>query len=319
MFRYIVKRILNLIPVLLIISILLFGISKIMPGDPVLLMMPQTGIKSTKEFEEMYNQIAEQYGYNKSLPEQYLGWLGKTLHGDLGMSTKFKKPVVDVIGDPLRNSLILNIGVTLISFVLSVIIGIRSAVKPGGFFDRFFQVFSLMGISLPTFFFGISLIYIFSLRLGWLPANGMPKYGTTAEWARILVLPTITLTITSLAATSRYVRTAMLDALSQDYIRTARSKGLSEKTVIYSHAFRNALIPVVTVVAWSITGLLSGSAITEQIFAYDGIGRHLIASVLAQDFNMLLALNMLYAILSVSANLLMDIGYSLVDPRVRLD
>lgn len=319
MFRYIVKRLVNLIPVLLIISILLFGISKLMPGDPVLLMMPQSGIKSAEEFQETYNKIADRYGYNKSLPEQYMGWLTKTLSGDLGTSTKFQKPVVDVVGEPLRNSLVLNIGVTLISFVLSVIIGIKSAVKPGGFFDRFFQVFSLMGISLPTFFFGITLIYFFALRLGWVPANGMPRNNTMTEWIRHLILPTITLTITSLANTSRYVRAAMLDALSQDYIRTARSKGLSEKTVIYSHAFRNALIPVVTVVAWSITGLLSGSAITEQIFAYDGIGRHLISSVLAKDINMILALNMLYAVLSVAANLLMDVGYSLVDPRVRLE
>ena len=200
-----------------------------------------------------------------------------------------------------------------------MIIGIKSAVNPGGFFDRFFQVFSLAGISLPTFFFGIFLIYLFALKLGWFSPGGMPRTNSLGEWIATLILPTITLTIGSFASTSRYVRTSMLDALSQDYIRTARAKGLSERSVIYSHAFRNALIPVVTVVAWSITGLLGGSAITEQVFSFEGIGRYLIQSVLSQDYNLLMALNMLYAILSVLGNLLMDIGYSLVDPRVRLE
>ena len=139
------------------------------------------------------------------------------------------------------------------------------------------------------------------------------------EWTLHLILPTLTLLFGSLASTSRYVRNSMLDALGQDYIRTARAKGLSERKVIYSHAFRNALIPVVTIVAWSITGLLGGAAITETVFSYNGIGRFLIASVVARDYNVVMALNMMYAILSVLGNLLMDIGYSLVDPRVRLE
>lgn len=319
MIRYILKRLLNLIPVLLIISLLLFGMSKMMPGDPVTQMMPQGGFKDASAYQETYERIKKQYGYDKSWPEQYVNWLTRTLKGDLGPSTKYRRPVTEIVGEPLRNSLILNIGATFISFILAVIIGIKSAVKPGSFFDKFFQVFSLAGISLPTFFFGITLIYFFGLRLHWLPPGGMPRNNTLGEWLACLVLPMVTLIIGSLASTSRYVRTAMLDALSQDYIRTARAKGLSEKKVIYQHAFRNALIPVVTIVAWAITGLLGGSAITEQVFSYKGIGRFLIQSVMSQDYNLLMALNMMYALLSVLGNLLMDIGYSLVDPRVRLE
>lgn len=321
MLRYIIKRLLNLIPVILIISMILFGVSKLMPGDPVLLLMPQGGqaFKSAEARQQTYDQLKKQYGFDKSIPEQYVGWLTRTLQGNLGESTKYRRPVTQVIGTPLKNTLILNIGVSIISFFLSVWIGIKSAVNPGGFFDQFFQVFSLAGISLPTFFFGIFLIFAFALQLGWLPAGGMPRYGTLGEWIKTLILPTITLTIGSLASTSRYVRTSMLEALSQDYIRTARAKGLSERKVIYSHAFRNALIPVVTVVAWGFTGLLGGAAITETIFAYEGIGKYLIDSVLSYDYSLLMALNMLYAILSVAANLIMDIGYSLVDPRVRLE
>lgn len=320
MIRYILKRLLHLVPVLLIISILLFGISKMMPGDPVEMMMPQSGIKSPEHRQQLYKQIEKTYGYDKSIPEQYVRWLGRVLSGDLGPSTKYRKPVSEVIANPLKNTLILNIGVAIISFIISVIIGIKSAVHPGGFFDRFFQVFSLAGISLPTFFFGIFLIYLFALHLRWLPPGGMPRdTSNVGEWIQHLILPSLTLLFGSLASTSRYVRTAMLDALSQDFIRTARAKGLSERKVIYAHAFRNALIPVVTVVAWSIIGLLGGSAITEQVFTYEGIGRYLITSVLSQDYNMVMSLNMMYAVISVIGNLLMDIGYSLVDPRVRLE
>lgn len=319
MIKYIFKRLINLIPVLLIISILLFGISKLMPGDPVLLLMPQEGYKSEQQKQETYNRLKKQYGYDKSIPVQYVNWLGRTLSGNLGESTQYRRPVAEVLKNPLRNTLLLNIGTTVIAFILSVIIGIKSAVRRGGFYDKFWQVFSLIGISLPTFFFGIFLIYTFGLRLRWFPPGGMPKVNTPMQWVKHLVLPTVTLTIGSLASTSRYVRNSMLDALSQDYIRTARAKGLSERSVIYSHAFRNALIPVVTVVAWSFTGLLGGSAITEKVFAFEGIGQYLITSVTQQDYNVLMALNMMYAILSVTGNLLMDIGYSLVDPRVTLE
>lgn len=318
MIKYIIKRILNLIPVLLIISILLFGLTKIMPGDPAQMMVPAT-IKDAEERQRMIDIVNEKYGFNKSIPEQYVGWLTKTLTGELGWSTKYQRPVTTVLWEPIRNTLILNLGATLIAFILSIIIGIKSAVNRGGFFDKFFQVFSLAGISLPTFFIAMLLIYTFALRWKVLPGGGMPRNDELAEWIKYLILPTLTLMVGSLASTSRYVRNSMIDALSMDYIKTARAKGVSERRVIYRHAFRNALIPVVTVVAWSITGLLSGAAITETIFAYKGIGKYFIESILARDYNTVMALNMMYALLSVFGNLLMDIGYSLVDPRVRLE
>lgn len=318
--KYVMRRLLNLIPVLIIISMLLFGLSKLMPGDPVLMMMPQTGFKTAKAKQEMYETIQKKYGFDKSIPEQYVNWVVRTVKGDLGESTKYRRPVTQLLGEPLVNTLILNIGVTILSFLISLRIGIKSAVGRGSFYDKFWQVVSLVGISLPTFFFALILIYFFSFQLGWLPPGQMPRnIHDIGEWTLHLILPTLTLLFGSLASTSRYVRNSMLDALGQDYIRTARAKGLSERKVIYSHAFRNALIPVVTIVAWSITGLLGGAAITETVFSYNGIGRFLIASVIARDYNVVMALNMMYAVLSVLGNLLMDIGYSLVDPRVRLE
>lgn len=319
MLRYIVKRIINLIPVAIIISILLFAFSKAMPGDPIQAMMPK-GTRMTKaQEEELYDTLSERYGLNKSYPEQYIRWLGRTLKGDLGESTRVRRPVKEYLKEPLKNTIFLNIGSTIISFVLSILIGIRSATHRGGFFDRTFQTLTLIGMSVPVFFIGLITIYIFAFKLQWFPANGMPRDNTLSQWIKYLTLPTLTLTIGSLAGLSRYVRNSMLEALNEDYIRTARSKGLKEKTVVYSHAFRNALIPVVTSLTWAVLGMFSGSAITERIFSYRGIGNELITAVMAQDYNVILALSMFYAVLTLLGNLIMDVAYALVDPRVKLD
>ncbi|EEI86231.1 ABC transporter permease [Anaerococcus lactolyticus] len=319
MLRYIVKRILNLIPVALIISIMLFAFSKAMPGDPIQAMIPTTGRMTKAQKEEMYKNLQARYGYDKPLPEQYVRWLGRTLKGDFGESTRVRRPVKEYLSEPLKNTIYLNIGSTVISFVLSVLIGIRSATHKGGIFDKTAQTLTLVGLSVPTFFIGLILIFFFAFRLKMFPANGMPRVNAFAEWLKYLTLPTLTLTVGSLASLSRYVRNSMLDALDQDYIRTARSKGLKEKTVVYSHAFRNALIPVVTALTWAVLGMFSGSAITERIFSYRGIGNELITAVMAQDYNIILALSMFYAILTLLGNLLMDIAYALVDPRVKLE
>lgn len=318
MLRYIIKRLIHLIPVLIVISMVLFAFNEAMPGNPVDLLMPKN-LTSESQKAELRAVLEERYNLNGSLPERYIGWIGRVLKGELGESTKYQRPVKDVLGTPLRNTFILNLPITIISLFLSIVVGIKSAVRQGSFYDKFWQVFSLAGISLPTFFSGMILIFVFALNLKWLPPGNMPVNNTVGEWAKHLVLPSITLLIGSLATTSRYVRNSMIDALSQDYVRTARAKGLNERKVIYSHAFRNALIPVVTVVAWNIVGMFSGAAVTETLFAYQGIGKYFIDSIISQDYNVIMALNMMYAILNVLGNLLMDIGYSLADPRVRLE
>lgn len=320
MLRYIVKRLINLIPVIIIISILIFSLSKAMPGDPILNMIPREGSKMTKkQQEDLYKSLEHKYGYDKPLVQQYFVWAGRTLKGDYGDSLQSRGPVKDYLREPMKNTIYLNLGSSLISFILSILIGIRSAVHQGGFFDRFFQVLTLLGISVPTFFIGLCFIFIFAFRLGRFPANGMPRNGGGKERFSYLFLPTLTLTVGSMASLSRYVRNSMLDALNEDYIRTARAKGLKEKTVIYSHALRNAMIPIVTSFTWTILGMFSGSAITESVFSYRGIGNMLIQSVLAQDYNVVLALSMFYALLTVLGNLIMDIAYALVDPRVKLE
>lgn len=323
MFKFLFKRFMSLIPVIFIISVMLFGLFKSMPGDPVKLMIP-AGIKSEVQRQMIYDQKVQQLGLDKSLPEQYVRWIINTASGDFGTSTSFNKPVVDVISTPLQNSIKLNVFVVVLSFLISIPVGIKSAVKRHSLFDSFWQVFSLVGLSMPVFFIGLLLIFILAINLRLLPAGGMPFrfngnfINDTLQWAKYMALPIITLTIGNLAGTIRYVRNAMIEVISKDFIRTARSKGLSEKVIIYSHAFRNALIPVVTLVAGSLVGLFGGAAITETIFAWNGIGYVLIQALNSRDYMVVLTMNLFYAVLSLTANILMDIGYALVDPRIKL-
>lgn len=282
-------------------------------------MMIPTSAKP-EQIPQLREEITKQLGLDKSLPEQYVAWIGNVAQGELGFSSWKNDDVKNVIANPLKNTVILNFFVLIFSLTISITAGIRSAVKKNSFVDQFWQVFSLICMSVPTFFIGLCLVFVFALRLGWLPSNGMPVDGSgLGEWVRFLVLPVVTLTITSLASTVRYVRNAMLDALSQDYIRTARSKGLSEKVVVYSHAFRNALIPIVTVVIAQIGTLFGGSMITESVFVWDGMGSTLLTALNRRDFYLVIAMNMFYAVVYLISNFIADLTYALVDPRIKLD
>jgi peptide/nickel transport system permease protein len=296
---------------------------KSMPGDPVMFAMPPVDNITPAEYRELYALTAVRLGLDRSLIEQYFIWAFNLLRGDFGYSLTRRLPVRDILLEPLLNSIFINFFSIIVAFLIAIPVGIKSAVKRNSVYDRGWQVFSIFGLSMPTFFIGLSLIYIFAIRLRLLPYGGMPfeNLGSLEyylSFGRFMVLPVVTLTIGSLAGTIRYVRNAMLEAISKDYIRTARAKGLQEKVVIYHHAFRNALIPIVTIVSFSIVGLFGGSAITESIFVWNGIGTVLIRSLTTLDFNVVLVLNMFYAVLALVANIVMDIGYALVDPRIRL-
>ncbi len=318
------RRLVSLIPVVLIISVMLFVIMKLMPGDPIKYMIPPGAIRDPDIYQTLYDSWYIRLGYDKPLYIQYFIWMGNMITGNFGYSTYWMTDVKDVISRPLLNSVLINVFSIVIAFAISIPVGIKTAVKKDSFSDHGWQVFSLIGMSMPTFFIGLTLIYIFSLRLGWFPSGGMPyeSPGTPeyyVSYLKYLFLPVVTLTIGALAGTIRYVRGSVLEALSKDYIRTARSKGLSQKVVIYTHAFRNALIPVVTIMSYSVVGLFSGSAITEQIFVWNGIGTVLIKALNNKDYNVVLILDMFYALLSLLANIIMDISYALVDPRVKLE
>jgi len=309
-----------MIPVILVISILIFGIIKLAPGSPVGTNLDPRATPEQKQLERT------RLGLDEPLYVQYGLWLSRVVQGDLGKSFLYQKPVKDVIGPYLKNTFILNIPVFILAFGISIPVGIHSAVKRYSVFDNFWTVFSLIGISLPSFFFGLLLIYFFAVKIQILPINGMIEAGSNTtgfayalEVTKHMVLPGLVLTIGSLASYVRYTRNGMLEVIHQDYIRTARAKGLNEKVVVYRHGFRNALLPIVTLLGYSLIFLLSGAVIVETVFNWPGMGRVLLESVTMRDYNLMMAVMMLYAILTLVGNLLADIGYALVDPRVKVD
>lgn len=326
MLKYICKRLLASIPVLLIISMVIFGVVKAMPGDEVTAYLGP-GSRAT---EEVKQAAREKLGLDKSLPEQYVRWLGRVVTGDLGESVTLRKPVGEIIATYVWNTFLLNAVSLIVALIFAIPIGIRQAVRKGSFEDNFWTVFSLLGISVPTFFFGLLLIFFVGLNTS-LPISGMrdtmlSSFGYPGGfWQEVgdvavhMILPTIVLAFGSFATFSRYVRNSMVEVINQDYVRTARAKGLKEKTVIYKHAFKNALIPLVTLLGLYIPSLFSGATILETVFVWPGIGKVLIDAINQRDSSLVNACLLFSAILMILGNLLSDVCYSLVDPRVKVD
>lgn len=319
---FIFKRLFQMIPVLIIISFVLFLITRSMPGDPVDVYLG-TGANVTAERR---TEVRRLLGLDKPLAAQYLNWAGRMLNGDYGDSFVYRRPVREIIGPFIRNSFILNIGGYFLAFLISIPIGIISAVRKGKAFDKFWTLFSLIGFSIPSFFTAVLVIFIFAIKVPFFPISGMVTAGLDANgwayWADVLkhlALPLLVVVLGSMAGLIRYVRSAMLEVVKQDYIRTAKAKGLSEAVVIYKHAFRNALIPVITLMGFTLPGLFGGAVLLETIFVWPGIGRELYAAIIGRDYNLVMALNMFFALLTLVGNLLADLGYALADPRVKLE
>ncbi len=324
--RYLIKRLIYIVFVFFIISILMFFIYKATPGDPVRMMIGDTGNIEPERYQTMYDQYAELLGVNKPLPVQYIRWITNMLTGDFGYSTQYKRQVSQIIGVPMRNSIILNLFSMVVVFMISVPLGIATAVKKNSIFDKAVQVITIVGYSIPGFVIALLAIFVFAIKLKWFPISGMRTAGLevsgmqeVADIAKHMVLPVLVMSVGGLGSITRYVRASMIDALRMDYIKTARAKGLKEKVVIYVHAFRNALIPVVTVTTWWIIGLFGGSVVIESIFGWKGLGLMLLNGLMQRDFSVVLTMQMFYVVLSLTGNVLMDIAYTLVDPRVRLD
>lgn len=326
MLKYFCKRILNLIPVIIIITIILFALLQFMPGNPVNAYLGQ-GSKTTPEQQA---QITKQLGLDKPVHIQYIKWLGRTVKGDFGNSISYRKPVNEVMGNFIWNSFLLNLVAMAFSFAIAIPVGIKAAVKKYGLFDNFWTVFTLIGVGMPSFFFALLMIYFVAVKIPFFPLNGMrtpimAAMGYPSVWAEIadvakhMILPVTVLTLLNLAGLLRYVRNSVLEVINQDYIRTARSKGLKEKVVIYRHAFRNALIPIVTLLGMYIPSLFGGAILLETVFLWPGIGKVLYEGVMKQDIWLVMGANTFYAILMVLGNLAADMSYALVDPRVKVE
>jgi len=326
MLKYYLRRVLYIVVVFFLVSIIMFTIYKFTPVDPVELYAADMQTVMTPAEFEIYKQTVRDYlGLDRPLVVQYFSWISRMLTGDFGRSLVHRQPVLQVIRIPLSNTLRLNAIVMLFVFAITIPLGITIAVRKGTVYDNTVQVITILGISLPAFITSLATMLLFAIILGILPLTGARTPGLTGtpmvmflDSAKHMVMPIMVSVFTSLGGLTRYIRATMIEALRTDYVRTARAKGLTEKVVIYSHAFRNSLIPFVTIlVAWFI-GLFSGSVMIERIFLWNGMGNLFISSVMQFDYAVVLAVGMFYVFIGLIGNLLIDIIYTFVDPRIRL-
>jgi peptide/nickel transport system permease protein len=305
MIKYIIRRVLLIVPVMLGVSVIVFGIMHLTPGDPAILMLGEAAP------EAEYAALRTRLGLDEPIYVQYGLWLGRIVQLDFGRSIRSNRPVLNEIRSRLPATIELAVLATLLAIAVGVPLGVISANRPNTAVDHGATVLAFGGLAMPVFWQGLMMILIFSLLLGWLPSSG--RHGGWVYY----VLPTITLGTSAIAAITRMTRATMLETLSQDYVRTARSKGVHDRSIIYRHALRNAMIPVVTVIGLQFGGLLSGAVITETIFAWPGIGRLAVDAIRSKDFPVVQGVVLVFAITYALVNLFVDVLYAYLDPRLR--
>jgi len=309
---YIFRRLIALIPTLLIVATIGFLLIHLTPGDPAVVML---GEEAT---EEQVDMLRQQLGLDLPVPIQFGRWLGRLVQGDLGQSIFLKRPVTTAIFERLECTLLLTMYGLGIAIVLGIVMGILAAVKHNTVVDQSLMMVALLGVSMPSFWLGLNLILLFALRWRMFPAASYTPVAQGWNLAlRSLTLPAFTLGFVSAAPIARMVRSSMLQVLNQDYIRTARSKGLRERTVIVAHAFRNALIPTVTIIGMTVGGLIGGAMVIEQVFALPGVGRLVLSSIARRDYPVIQGILIFFSSIYVFVNLIVDIIYVYIDPRVK--
>ena len=318
---YLIRRLLQILPVFFGILVFVFLIIELSPGGPA-------GNFITPGMRAHHRQeIEERLGLNEPLPTRFVTWISNAVRGDFGRSFQFRHPVLEVLRPSIEPTFTLAILSLLLALLVGIPAGIISATKQYSAIDNFLTVFSLIGISMPSFFFALILIRIFTVQLGWTPLFGLsdPLFQAPHIFAAIghrlwhMILPTIVLGLGSTATFMRYTRSSMLEVIKSDYIRTARAKGLSEKIVIYRHAFRNAIIPIITLLGFWIPGVFSGAVITETIFGLPGMGRVTVQAAQFRDYPIILATTTIIALLTLISTLLADVLYAAADPRIKYD
>jgi peptide/nickel transport system permease protein len=310
--RLVLHRLAATIPVLLLVTAGVFALLHLIPGDPVEAMMAESADASAKA------ALRAELGLDRPLAVQYLAWMGRLLRGDLGRSIRNGEPVIENVGRRIAPSVQLALLAMTISLLIAFPIGLASAVRRNGGVDRAGTTFALFGICMPNFLLALLLIFLFGVTLRWLPISGyVDPREELVEGLRSLALPAVTLGLALAAVVTRTLRSSMLEALSEDYVRTARAKGLSEWRVIRGHVLHNALLPVVTVLGLQLGTLIGGAVITEYVFALPGVGRLVVDAVFARDYPLVQGVVLLIAVAFIVSNLLVDLLYGLIDPRLR--
>jgi len=312
MLDFIARRLVSIIPVLAVVAIFVFLMLRLTPGDPAAVI---AGDNATSD---QIAAIREKLGLDLPIWQQFAIWIGDILHGNFGESFFFKKTVVELIEQRLEPTVALAICTLIFAIVTAVPMGVIAAYRQGSIVDRVVMGFSVLGFSVPSFVIGYCLIYVFAIDLGWLPVQGYTRIETDF-WAFLvrMILPTITLGIIYVALIARITRASVLEVLNEDYIRTARAKGLSNRVVLMRHALRNAAVPILTVIGLGVALLIGGAVVTESVFGLPGLGRLTVEAVLSRDFPTIQAVILLFSVVYVLINLLIDIGYTIFDPRIR--
>jgi peptide/nickel transport system permease protein len=320
MLLYVVRRLLQLIPLLLFISALIFALLYAMPGDPLYRMLQD--IPNLRP--EDYERLRKLYGFDDPFYVQYWKWLWQLIQLNPGYSREYGQPVFDIVWPALKNTLVLTVSAVIIGKVLAILLGIFSAVRQYSLGDYLLTAITFIAYSVPAFWLGLMMIIAFSVKLGWLPTSGIVNadlapgsWEAIIDWLKHLILPVAVLAISEIIQVQRFMRSSMLEVLRQDYLTTARAKGLSERVVITRHALKNALIPVVTIIAVTMPRVVGGSTVVETVFAYPGMGRLLYTSIMGNDFVIAMTVVMIIAVTVVFFNLLADVIYGWLDPRIR--
>lgn len=307
MWNYLARRVVMSLLVLFGVSLLTFSMLHLVPGDPVHAILGRQAVSA-----ETIDKLRLELGLNDPLPVQYMHFLQHAIHGDLGRSIRSKRPVMDVILEQLPSTIKLTLSAMVVAILIGIPLGVMAALNQNKWIDTFIMMTAISGVSIPSFWLGLILILIFAIGLGWLPGVA------ASSDPRSLVLPALTLGLAEGAVLTRLVRASFLDVLSQQYLKAARAKGVPERNVIMRHAFRNALIPIVTMLGLQLVYLLAGSVVVESIFARQGIGRVAVAAIENRDFPLAQGVVLVVATFYVVINTITDLSYALLDPRIRL-
>ncbi len=319
MATYILRRLIQTLGVVILLSYVCFYLMTLMPGDPVELMISS----NPKITSEDVARLRSLYGLDQPAYKRYLNWVSQISSGDLGHSRTYRVPVSELLGPRLWNTFYLSMLALTFSILVALPIGVYTALNPGSRMDSIVSMLTFFGISMPSFLLALILIIIFAVQLNWLPAGGTETIGADntglagiLDRAKYLILPVLSLSLQSIGSFVRYARGSMLDVLRQDYVRTAKAKGLSYHVVIWKHAFRNALIPIITIIALSLSSVFSGALLTETVFAYQGVGKLVYDSIMGNDFNVAMVSFIISVSMVLLMNLIADILYGFVDPRI---
>jgi peptide/nickel transport system permease protein len=315
MLGYLVGRITQGAFLLVLVSVFTFGLIQMAPGGPAILMDPHIGHEQAKEMEKIL-------GLDQPVHIQYLKWAGNLVRGDWGKSFTMAQPVFDIVTGRLPATMILAIASIILAVILGVFLGAMSAIKKDTFFDTVITVVSFSGISIPTFWFGLMMILFFAVYLGILPSSGMMTVDaefSIVDFLRHLIMPALVLGTANMAQIARYTRSSVLSVIQEDYVRTARAKGLAFHIVLFKHILRNALLPIVTLIGMLIPRVASGAAITETVFAWPGLGRLAVSAAFQRDYPVIMAVTLLVSLVVIVSTLITDIIYTVVDPRIKLE